>query len=85
MYRHFTVYGLAFAGLAGFALFAGWTFFDAASLADGWRTLAASWRYVAAGIVLLAGLAGFLAALAFYSATRGFDDRVDADLSPPKS
>ena len=79
MQRHFLVFGVAFAGLAAFSLFAGWLFFGATSGPDGWRGLAISWRYVAAGLVLLAGLAGFLAALTLYTARRRFDDRADRD------
>jgi hypothetical protein len=85
MNRNFIVYGAALGGLAAFSLFAGWLFFDATTLSDGSRTLGPVWRDLAGAAILAAGVIGFLAALAFYSATRGFDDRRGEDLSPPKS
>ncbi|MGZ6014955.1 MAG: hypothetical protein ACXWKM_04345 [Phenylobacterium sp.] len=43
MRRHFVVYGLAFAGLAAFALFCGWAFYAASKIGDGWRGLLPIW------------------------------------------
>ncbi len=85
MNRNFIVYGAALGGLAAFSLFAGWLFFDATTVSAGERTLAPVWRDLAGAAILAAGVIGFLAALAFYSASRGFDDRQGEDLSPPKS
>ncbi|MGZ3376576.1 MAG: hypothetical protein ACXU8S_08255 [Phenylobacterium sp.] len=82
MRRHFVVYGLAFAGLAAFALFCGWAFYAASKIGDGWRGLLPIWPYVIGGVVVTAALAGFLMWLAFYSANHGYDDRVGDDDQP---
>jgi len=79
MRKYAVVLGLTFAGLAAFAVFAGWAFFEASKLGGGWRSLGPIWPYVAAGCVVVAALAGFLMWLAFYSANHGYDDQFDPD------
>jgi Zn-dependent protease with chaperone function len=79
MDKHAAVLGLAFAGLAAFALFAGWAVFAASHVGGGWTSLGPIWPYVVGGVVVVAVLAGFLMWLAFYSANHGYDDRVDND------
>ena len=82
MRKHAVVLGLAFAGLAAFAVFTGWAFYRASELGGGWRSLGPIWPYVAGGALIVAALAGFLMWLAFYSARHGYDERVDRD-GPP--
>lgn len=79
MRRHAVVLGLAFVGLAAFAVFAGWAFFAASDVGGGWRSLGPVWPYVLGGALMVAALAGFLMWLAFYSARHGYDDRMDED------
>ena len=79
MNRHVAILGLAFAGLAAFALFMGWAFFQAARLGGGWASLGPIWPYVAGGVLVVGALAGFLMWLAFYSARHGYDDPLDRD------
>ena len=79
MRKHLVVLGLAFAGLAAFAVFAGWAFFEGSKLGGGWRSLGPIWPYVAGGVLVVAGLAGFLMWLAFYSANHGYDEPYDPD------
>jgi hypothetical protein len=77
MRKHVVILSLTFAGLAGFAVFAGWAFFQGAG--GGWRSLGPIWPYVLGGCLVVAALAIFLMSLAFYSANQGYDDRVDHD------
>lgn len=79
MRKHAVVLGLAFLGLAAFAVFAGWAFFAASAIGGGWASLGPIWPYVVGGVVVVAALAGFLMWLAFYSANHGYDDRMDED------
>lgn len=79
MRKHAVVLGLAFVGLAVFAVFTGWAFYRASELGGGWRSLGPIWPYVAGGVLIVAALAGFLMWLAFYSARHGYDERVDRD------
>jgi hypothetical protein len=79
MGKHVVVLGLAFLGLAAFAVFAGWAFFEGATIGGGWASLGPIWPYVVGGVVVVAALAGFLMWLAFYSASHGYDDRIDND------
>ena len=82
MRKHAIVLGLTFIGLAGFAVFAGWAFFEGSKLGGGWRSLGPIWPYVLGGIVVVAALAGGLMWLAFYSANRGYDEPYDPDREP---
>lgn len=79
MGKHVVVLGLAFLGLAAFAVFAGWAFFAGSQMGGGWASLGPIWPYVVGGLVVVGALTGFLMWLAFYSANHGYDDRVDND------
>jgi hypothetical protein len=79
MGKHAVILGLTFVGLAAFAVFAGWAFFEGSKLGGGWRSLGPIWPYVAGGLVVVGALTGVLMWLAFYSARHGYDDRVDRD------
>ena len=68
------VLGVAFVGLAAFALFLGWAFFRISVVGGGWRSLGPIWPYVVGGMVAMAALLGFFMWLAFYSARHGHDD-----------
>lgn len=82
MRKHAVVLGLTFAGLAAFAVFAGWAFYEGSQFGGGWASLGPVWPYVLGGAAVVAALAGFLMWLAFYSARHGYDDRVDPE-GPP--
>jgi hypothetical protein len=79
MRKHAIVLGLTFLGLAAFAVFAGWVLFESSQIGDGWRSLGPIWPYVVGGGLIVAALAGFLIWLAFYSASHGYDDRIDPE------
>ena len=80
MRKHALLYSLTFLGVAGFAVFTTWAFFATSKLGGGWKnSLAPIWPYVVGGAVITGGLAGLLMWLAFYSANRGYDDRIDSD------
>lgn len=79
MRKHAVILGLTFAFLAVFAVFAGWAFFQGSMLGGGWRSLAPIWPYVLGGCAIVAILTAVLMWLAFYSASHGYDDRVDND------
>jgi len=79
MRKHVIVLGLTFLGLAMFAVFAGWAFFEGSHFGGGWRSLGPIWPYVVGACVVVAALAGVLMWLAFYSANHGYDDRIDQD------
>jgi len=79
MRKHVVALGLTFAGLAAFAVFAAWAFREGSVLSGGWRSLNPIWPYVIGSCVTVAALAGSLMWLAFYSASHGYDDRIDAD------
>lgn len=79
MRKHAVVLGLTFVGLAAFAVFAGWAFFEGSKMGGGWRSLGPIWPYVVGGVVVTGALAGFLMWLAFYSANHGYDEPYDPD------
>jgi hypothetical protein len=83
MRKHAIVLGLAFAGLAAFAVFAGWAFFASSKLGGGWRSLGPIWPYVLGGVLVTGALTGFLMWLAFYSANHGYDEPYDPDQYHP--
>jgi len=83
MRRHALVLGLTFLGLAVFAVFAGWAFFEGSRLGGGWRSLGPIWPYVAGGVLVVGALAGVLMWLAFYSANHGYDEPYDPDAPQP--
>jgi hypothetical protein len=79
MRKHAVVLGLTFVGLAAFAVFAGWAFFEGSKMGGGWRSLGPIWPYVAGGVAVTGALAGVLMWLAFYSANHGYDEPYDPD------
>jgi membrane protein implicated in regulation of membrane protease activity len=79
MRKHAIILGLTFIGLAAFAVFAGWAFFQGSTIVGGWRSLGPIWPYVLGGCLVVAALAIVLMWLAFYSANQGYDDRVDRE------
>jgi hypothetical protein len=79
MRKHAVILGLTFAGLAAFAVFAGWAFFAESKLGGGWRTLGPVWPYVMGTCLAAGGLWVILIWLAFYSANHGYDDRIDPE------
>ena len=70
---------LAVLALAAFAGFAAWAFQVGEGLGGGWESLRPIWPYVIGGVVVVAALAGGLMWLAFFSARRGYDDRINSD------
>lgn len=74
MGRHAVVLGLTFLGLAAFAVFAGWAFFQSSQTSDGGRSLGPLWPYVAGGVLVVAALAGLLMWLALYAARHDWDE-----------
>jgi hypothetical protein len=79
MRKHAVVLGLTFAGLAVFAVLAGWATFEGSRAGGGWRSLGPIWPYLVGGALVVAALAAFLMWLAFYSANHGYDDRIDPE------
>lgn len=79
MRTHVIVLGLTFAGLAAFAVFAGWAFFEGSQFGGGWRSLGPIWPFVVGACVVTAALTGVLMWLAFYSANHGYDEPFDPD------
>ena len=79
MRKHLIILGLTFAGLAAFAVFAGWAFFAASESGAGWRSLGPIWPYLFGGCAVAATLTALLMWLAFYSANHGYDDRIDPE------
>jgi hypothetical protein len=77
MSKQVVIIGLALLGLAGFAAFAGWAFYEAGRYEGGWRSLGPIWPYAAGGVLLVGVLSGFFMWLAFYSANHGYDDQGD--------
>jgi hypothetical protein len=72
---------LLFAGLlvllAAVLAYAGWTISAASHLGAGWAGLGSAWPYLLAGVVTVGlAIAAFLR-LAFFSHSRGYDDRAD--------
>jgi hypothetical protein len=76
MRRPLVTLSLAFLGLAVFALFMGWAFFQGSHIGGGWASLGPIWPYVVGGVFVVGALAAFLMWLAFYSAKHGYDDDV---------
>jgi 4-hydroxybenzoate polyprenyltransferase len=77
------IVGLGIVALAGFSLFAGWAFFAAQHMGqgwgEGWRGLAPIWPYVAGGAVIVTAMTAFFMWLAFYSANNRYEDRAGRD------
>jgi hypothetical protein len=67
---------VALAAVAAFCLYAAWA---ATRVGGGWAGLSTAWPFLLAGVVTVGlAIAGFLR-LAFFSQSRGYDDRVDID------
>ena len=79
MRKHALVLGLTFLGLALFSIFAGWTFFESSKVSNGWRSLGPLWPYAVGAVVVVVALVALLLWLAFYSANKGYDDRIDPE------
>ena len=75
MHRHAVVLGVAFAGLAAFALLMGWAFFQLTEALSGGRSLGPLWPYLVGGVMLLAALLAFLLWLSIYSTRHAGDER----------
>ena len=74
MRRPVITLALAFSGLAAFALFMGWAFFQGSQPADHSMTLGPLWPYVLGGLLAIGGLVAFLMWLAIYAARHTLDD-----------
>jgi hypothetical protein len=79
MRKHAGLLIATFLGLCGFAAFVVWAFLATARTGGGWASLLRIWPYVLGGVVATGGLTGVLMWLAFYSANRGYDDRINSD------
>lgn len=77
MRRNAPVLILTSIGLTIFAAFAAWAFQAGAGIGEGWEGLRPVWPFVIGGVLAVAGLTGALMWLAFFSANRGYDDRMD--------
>ncbi|MET0273962.1 MAG: hypothetical protein ABW360_13330 [Phenylobacterium sp.] len=73
MGKHAVVLALAFLGLAGLAVLAGWAAFGLASSGGG-ASLGALWPYLLGAIAALAAVGGFLSWMTSYAARRRGDD-----------
>lgn len=70
---------LAMLVLAGVGAYAAFAIRAASKLGAGWAGLDTAWPYLLAGVLTVGvAIAGFLR-LAFFSQSRGYDDRVDSD------
>jgi hypothetical protein len=72
MRRPVTTLTLAFLGLAAFALFMGWAFFQGTRRGDS-VTLGPLWPYAVGGLAVIAALVAFFMWLAIYSARHDLD------------
>jgi hypothetical protein len=71
------VAALAILALVGVAAYVIWAVHAASKIGAGWDGLGSAWPYLLAGVLTAAVvIAGFLR-LAFWSQSRGFDDRAD--------
>ena len=70
---------LALLVLAGVVAYVVWAARAASKLGEGWAGLGSAWPYLLAGVLTVAAaIAGFLR-LAFFSQSRGYDDRPEHD------
>jgi hypothetical protein len=78
MKRHSILWGsLAFLAIAAVCAYAVWTISAASKLGAGWAGLGSAWPFLLAGVITVGvAIAGFLR-LAFFSESRGYDDRAD--------
>jgi hypothetical protein len=79
MRNHPVIVAVAVIALAIVAAYVVWAVSAASKLGAGWAGLGSAWPYLLAGVLTVgAAIAGFLR-LAFWSQSRGFDDRADTD------
>jgi membrane protein implicated in regulation of membrane protease activity len=65
--------------LAGVGVYVAWAVGAASKLGAGWAGLDTAWPYLLAGVLTVGvAIAGFLR-LAFWSQSRGYDDRADIE------
>jgi hypothetical protein len=78
MKRHSILVGsLALAAVAAVCAYAAWAVSAASRLGAGWAGLGSAWPFLLAGVITVGlAIAGFLR-LAFFSQSRGYDDRAD--------
>jgi hypothetical protein len=77
--RSILIGSLALIAIAGVCIYAAWAISAASRLGAGWAGLDTAWPFLLAGVVTVGlAIAGFLR-LAFFSQSRGYDDRVDMD------
>jgi len=77
--RTILVVSLALVAVAGVCAYAAWAISAAGKLGDGWAGLGSAWPFLLAGVITVGlAIAGFLR-LAFFSQSRGYDDRIDID------
>ena len=79
MRNHPLILGVAVIALAIVAAYVVWAVSAASKLGAGWAGLGSAWPYLLAGVLTVGvAIAGFLR-LAFWSQSRGYDDRADGD------
>jgi hypothetical protein len=75
--------------LSGVAAYAVWAVRAASRLGAGWAGLDTAWPYLLAGVLTVAVVIAVFLRLAFWSQSRGFDDRADdvarKNAQPPRS
>jgi hypothetical protein len=77
--RAILIGSLALLAVAAVCAYVVWAVSAASRLGAGWAGLSSAWPYLLAGVLTVAvAIAGFLR-LAFYSQSRGYDDRADID------
>jgi hypothetical protein len=70
--------------LAGVGVYVVWAVNAASKLGAGWAGLDTAWPYLVAGVLTVGvAIAGFLR-LAFWSQSRGYDDRADPGQGKPR-
>jgi hypothetical protein len=68
---------LALVAVAAVCAYAAWAVMAASHIGAGWAGLDSAWPFLLAGVVTVGlAIAGFLR-LAFFSESRGYDDRAD--------
>ncbi len=84
MRNHPLIVVIALLALAIVAAYVVWAVLAASKLGAGWAGLDTAWPYLLAGVLTAAAaIAGFLR-LAFWSQSRGYDDRADTGQGKPR-
>ena len=82
--RSIVIAVIAVLALVGVGLYIVWAVGAASKLGAGWAGLDTAWPYLLAGVLTVAvAIAGFLR-LAFWSQSRGYDDRPDSGPGKPR-